>query len=136
MTATPSITTQFARMSDGTQCANPDSPISFNHQSLAGITSQENQAALSMPPASERKRAVMGEARDRTTALRYTQQCSSPNPRPRVKRERKARAVVTEDGGSFARDSVEPASTFKCPIKGCEVKPYRRNEHMQRHIIT
>ncbi|KAK3906470.1 hypothetical protein C8A05DRAFT_40742 [Staphylotrichum tortipilum] len=116
MSTTPPITTQF------------------DHISEARPASQENKVMT--PPTSERKRALMGEARHRTTALQHAQQCSSPNQRPPVKRERKARAVVTEDGGSFAVDSVEPASTFKCPMAGCKVKPYRRNEHMKRHVVS
>jgi len=134
--------TQFDRISEPTsQWAYPDSPISFDHQSPSGPpSSQEDRATSLMPPTSERKRVLMGAARHRTSALQHAQQhCSSFSSRPRVKRERKARAAVVtddDDGGSFAVDSVEPASTFKCPMEGCKVKPYRRNEHMKRHIIS
>lgn len=98
------------------------------------LSSHPSYPRVMTPPTSERKRALMGEARHRTTALQHAQQCLSPNPRPRVKRERKTRAVVTENGGSVAVNSVKPASTFKCPMAGCKVQPYRRKEHMKRHV--
>jgi hypothetical protein len=94
---------------------------------------EEDSMVPLMPSHAARKRALMGEVRQRTTVLQQVQKFSPPNGRARVKREKKAQVVVSEDDG-YAVDSVEPASTFKCPVQGCKAKPYRRNEHMKRHM--
>lgn len=174
LSTTPSVMTQFDHLSDvASHWAYPDSPINFNQQSAAtlvdSIQSIKHEFAQSIkqefeddsmspftPSTTARKRALMGEARHRTTALQQAQWCP-PRPNMRttqVKRERKPRTargkVDNSDGDgddndnsddddddddcNFAVDSIEPKSTFKCPVAGCKAKPYRRNEHMKRHM--
>jgi hypothetical protein len=107
------------------------------------------------PSSSARKLALMGQARHRTTALQHAQQCP-PRSKVRTTRVQRVRkpcaARVTDDndgndnrdsdnddeddGFDFTVDSVEPKSTFKCPVEGCKAKPYHRNEHMKRHMKT
>jgi hypothetical protein len=79
-----------------------------------------------------RRRTLMAEARQRTTALRQqVEQCSPPNPRVRIKREKKTRGAVSLGG----KVRVARAGAFKCPL-GCKDKLYQRKEHMMRHVKT
>ncbi|KAG7285564.1 hypothetical protein NEMBOFW57_010193 [Staphylotrichum longicolle] len=168
---------QFDHLSDmASHWAYPDSPISFNqhsattrvdsvpsskHEFVPSIKQEYEDEAMTpfCSSTTARKRALMGEARHRTTALQHAQ-WSSPRSNARttqVKRERKPRAARgnvgnndldgensndsdedhdddDDDDCNFAVDSIEPKSTFKCPVAGCKAKPYRRNEHMKRHM--
>ncbi|KAK4156386.1 hypothetical protein C8A00DRAFT_30780 [Chaetomidium leptoderma] len=155
--STPSVLTQFDHTSDtASHWMYPDSPISFEQQQsptrFVGTVRSNKQDSIEhdwikqeleddmMPPSTPsdmaRKRVLMGQVRHRTTALQQqVQQCQSFSAPRRIKVEKRARAVATESR-SIAVDKVEPASTFRCPVEGCKVKPYRRNEHMKRHIQT
>lgn len=178
LATTSSIMAQFDHLSDvASHWAYPDSPISFDQQSattrvdsvplikhefVQSIKQEYEDEAMTPfnPSTTARKRALMGEARHRTTALQHAQ-WSSPRSNVRttqIKRERKSRAAREnvgnndlggdnsndsdedhdeeddDDDCNFAVDSIEPKSTFKCPVAGCKAKPYRRNEHMKRHM--
>ena len=145
--STPSTMAQFNRCSDAaSHWTYPDSPISFDlHSSqreLAGsfqsIKQEPENDRITSAASSQttaRRRALMGEARRRTTVLQQEIQKGSPPPKrtTRIKREKKAGAVMPEDDHSYAVDSIEPASAYKCLAEGCS-KVYRRNEHMKRHM--
>jgi hypothetical protein len=150
--ATPSPSAQYDHLSGAaSHWMSPDSPISFEQLSPTRLTGaaqlvkqeprsvkqepRENPMTPMTPSTPARKRALVDEARNLTTALqRQMRQCSPSPTRPRVKREKKRRTVRMGDG-SFTADSVEPASSHKCPIEGCS-KRYRRSEHMKRHVNT
>ena len=149
--STPSAVAQFNRFSDvASHWAYPDSPISFDQQQASTAALAGSFQAIKQEPESDtmtssvlslhttaRRRALMGEARRRTTVLQQEVQKGSPPTRrtTRIKREKKACAAAPENDHSYAVDSIEPASAFKCLAEGCP-KVYRRNEHMKRHMKT
>ncbi|AEO61355.1 hypothetical protein MYCTH_57823 [Thermothelomyces thermophilus ATCC 42464] len=139
-----SVLVQYERLS-GTTTSNwmvPDSPVNFEPHSptqfaVSGPSMEQQDGAEPTAPRTPsmkaRRRALTDEVRHKTTVLQQQmQQCPSPKTRTRAKKETRCRTVMMADG-SFALDSVELASTFKCPIEGCG-KMYRRSEHMKRHI--
>ncbi len=148
--STPSAIAQINRFSDvASHWAYPDSPISFElHHSTAALAGSfqpikqepdEDRMASSILSShtTARRRALLSEARRRTTVLQQEVQKGSPNIKrtTRIKREKKARAVVPEEDHSYGVDSIEAASAFKCLAEGCP-RVYRRNEHMKRHMKT
>ena len=148
--ATPSPSAQYDHLSSAaSHWMYPDSPIRFEQLSPTRLTGaaqlvkqgpqsvkqepQESPMTPMTPSTPTRKRALMDEARNRTTALQQqVRQCSPSPTRPRIKREKKRRTFRMGDG-SFAADNIEPASSYKCPVEGCS-KRYRRSEHMKRHV--
>lgn len=79
-----------------------------------------------------RRRARMEEVRLKTTALRDAQQGVQPNARARIKAGKQLRTLVA-GSSSVAMENIQPGK-FKCPHEGCKTGPYRRNEHLKRHI--
>ncbi|KAL2015151.1 hypothetical protein VTK56DRAFT_6194 [Thermocarpiscus australiensis] len=72
------------------------------------------------------------EARRRTTALQQVQQCSQPSGRTRTRTREQLRALMA-GGGSISVEDIQPGH-FKCEVKDCKAGPFRRNEHLKRHI--
>jgi hypothetical protein len=138
--STPSALARSNHMSDTTShWAYPDSPISFDQQSPSSVHSsmewvkhEREENGMDMPASTARRRTLMAEARQRTTALRQqVEQCSAANPRVRTKRENKAHTAISVDG----KVRVARAGAFKCP-RGCRDKVFQRKEHMMRHVRT
>jgi hypothetical protein len=142
--STPSSVTQFDQSSD-LAWMHTDSPISFEDHSSSSPSrlvdpfrsaKSEAEAGMmspSMRSSAARKRAAIGEARHKTTALHQAQQRSQPNVRRQIKKERRLRSLET-GGGSMAMGSVEPPNRHYCPEEGCNKGPYQRKEHLKRHI--
>ncbi|KAL2147969.1 hypothetical protein VTI28DRAFT_24 [Corynascus sepedonium] len=118
-----------------------DSPITYKLHSPRSIdgtsrsTKKEPQNEIESPTTPlirANTQILMDGVRHRAIALQQQmQQCSSLK-KPAGTTKAKRRRTVVMGGGSFALDSVELASSFKCPIKDCG-KVYRRSEHMKRH---
>lgn len=90
-----------------------------------------------MPPfllsAAARKQARFEEARHVTTALHGAQQRSPPiAARPHAKTKKQIGRFATRSG-DMTMDSAQ-AGKFRCPYDGCKTGPYRRKEHLKRHI--
>ncbi|KAL2155572.1 hypothetical protein VTH82DRAFT_314 [Thermothelomyces myriococcoides] len=139
----PSVLVQCEHLSDTTSnCIAPNNPTDVKLQSpvqfppLCPSTEQQDgvePAVPTTPLLRTRTQTSMDEVRHKTTILQQqVQQCHSPKKRARVRKDTGRRTVTTVDG-SFPIDSIELASTFKCPVEGCD-KMYRRSEHMKRHI--
>jgi hypothetical protein len=137
--------TQFGQLSDtASHWSYPDSPISFGQESptrlngtVQSIKEHEDGVEGSFTPSrTERRRALIEEARHRTTVLhQQVQQCSPSSPRTRIKREKKPLPMIRGDS-RLPLGKVERTGAFKCPMEGCQQRPYRRSEHMKRHIQT
>ncbi|KAK3303996.1 uncharacterized protein B0T15DRAFT_226122 [Chaetomium strumarium] len=140
--STPSSVAQFDHSCD-MAWMHTDSPISFENDSSssrlvdpfrsAKPEAEGDMMSPSMRSSAARKRAVIGEARHKTTALHQAQQRPQPNVRRQIKKERRIRSLETE-GGSMAMSSVEPSNRHYCPEEGCNKGPYQRKEHLKRHI--
>ncbi|KAK4239032.1 hypothetical protein C8A03DRAFT_14543 [Achaetomium macrosporum] len=138
--STPPSVTQLNHLSD-MAWMHTDSPISFENESPSRIVdsfsvkseSEHGMMSPSMLSSAARKRAAIGEARQKTTALHQAQQRSQPGVRRQIKKERRLRSLETE-GGSMAMGSVEPSNRYYCPEVGCNKGPYQRKEHLKRHI--
>jgi hypothetical protein len=153
---TPSAMAQVGQ-SSGT-CSlwlHADSPISFEEHSpsrfmgaaqsvkleleedmMAGqsikLEPEEDVMTPMMYSVTARKRVRMEEVRLKTTALREAQRSSQSNGRARTKTGKQLRTLVA-GSGSMAMENIQPGK-FKCPYEGCKTGPYRRNEHLKRHI--
>jgi hypothetical protein len=137
--------TQFGQLSDtASHWSYPDSPISFDQESptrlngtVQSIKEHEDGVEGSFTPSrTERRRALIEEARHRTTVLhQQVQQCSPSPARTRIKREKKPPPMIRGDS-RLPLGKVERTGAFKCPMEGCQQRPYRRSEHMKRHIQT
>ena len=84
-----------------------------------------------------RRRIRVDEAQLRSTALQQAQQTSPTlsTAQVRFKTESDAkepRALVMESG-CVTIENIQTGK-FKCPYEGCKTRPYRRNEHLKRHI--
>jgi hypothetical protein len=143
---TPSGPTQFGQLSDtSSHWSYPDSPISFDQQSPTRLNGtvqsikEEYEDAMEKsftPSRTARRRALVEEAQHRTTMLHQQVQQGSPSPtRTRIKREKKPLPMIRGDS-RLPLGKVERTGAFKCPMEGCQQRPYRRSEHMKRHIQT
>lgn len=130
MPSPPALSQQQHNISHGpTHWTYPDSPISFGQQSP--ITRPVEAMRTSKRESQEQPMTPRSPSVAETKRVPETQYKASTKP----KRDRKRR-VAAEVGGDedeLAVDAVEPASTFQCPIEGCNNR-YRRTEHMKRHI--
>lgn len=125
-----------------------DSPINFEERSLPrlmrpGVSTVKlgNSTDDIISPMSSsnvsRRRARIGEARLRSTALQQAQQTSSTLSTAQIQfkpesNAKKPHALVTESG-CVTIENIQTGK-FKCPYEGCKTRPYRRNEHLKRHI--
>ncbi|KAK0748526.1 hypothetical protein B0T21DRAFT_407034 [Apiosordaria backusii] len=68
----------------------------------------------------------------------YSSSSSSSSSRQRHARMRDSKRGVKDgiDGGGGGRGGVEPKAMHRCPVPGCTYGPYRRNEHLKRHLRT
>ncbi|KAK4142783.1 uncharacterized protein C8A04DRAFT_12931 [Dichotomopilus funicola] len=121
------LSQQQHSISGPTHWTYPDSPISFGQQSPvtrpveAMRTSKRGSPEQPMTPRSPHMVETKGVPKTETST------------KPKREKKRRVAAEVDEDEADLAVDAVEPASTFKCPIEGCNNR-YRRTEHMKRHI--
>jgi hypothetical protein len=144
--STPSGLAQFGQLSDtAPHWPYPDSPISFDQQSpmrLNGTAQsikqehEDDMEAQFTPSNAVMRRALIEEARHRTTMLHQQVQRCSPSPvRARIKREKKPLPMIRGDS-RLPLGKVERTGAFKCPMEGCQQRPYRRSEHLKRHVQT
>ncbi|KAL2257794.1 hypothetical protein VTK26DRAFT_9162 [Humicola hyalothermophila] len=91
---------------------------------------EENMTTPMMPSVAVRRRVRMEKARLRTTVLQEIQQGpqSTAQLRNRIAKHGRSSEQANGNGISTARNK------FKCPHEGCKTEPYRRREHLKRHI--
>lgn len=96
------------------------------------LGNEENMATPMMLSAAERRRVKMEEARLKTTALQEIQQGLQPTVQPRSRVFKQDRTLEARGASGLAAAS----NKFKCPHEGCKMGPYRRSEHLKRHLQT
>ncbi|KAL2135790.1 hypothetical protein VTI74DRAFT_6856 [Chaetomium olivicolor] len=130
--STPSSVTPFERLpAPVSHWTHSDSPVSFQQHSPSRVISptrsikqecEENMMAWEQSSAA-RRRARLESSRLQKVQKRHQQQP------PHIKSEKQHLPPLVAD------DVVEPGK-YRCREEGCTSGPYRRNEHLKRHMKT
>ncbi|TPX08871.1 uncharacterized protein E0L32_009689 [Thyridium curvatum] len=109
-----------------------DSPVTFeNHPSpLKSMRDDGSPFAFNRP----RRRLFMEDAQQKSNVLQRVQQAAHMPLRSSGKRDRTG-AVVSSGHNGVSVQRIA-AGAFKCDVPGCSSKPFKRMEHLKRHIDT
>lgn len=113
-----------------------DSPVTFeNHpsplKSMAALRDDGSPYAFNNR---SRRRLFMEEAQQKSNVLQRMQQAAHMPLRSSGKRDRTGAIVPSGDNGVSVQRIA--AGAFKCDVPGCSSKPFKRMEHLKRHVDT